>query len=77
MRITTETRIEMKAADLKDLTVVELEDKLSDERAAVAKLKFNHTVSDLEDPAQIKHRRRDIARYLTELRQRELQQEKA
>lgn len=64
----------MKAADLKELTVAELEDKLAEERATVAKLRFNHTVSDLENPAQLKYRKRDIARILTELRQRQLQQ---
>lgn len=67
----------MKAADLKELTVAELEDKLSEERESVSKLKFNHAVSDLENPAQLKHRRKDIARLLTELRSRELEQKKA
>ena len=66
----------MKAADLIELTVQELEDKLSDEREAFAKLRFNHTVSDLENPAQLQHRKKDIARILTELRKRELEQDK-
>lgn len=65
--------IEMKAADLKELTVQELEDKLSDDREAFAKLRFNHAVSDLENPMQLKQRKRDIARMLTELRRRELE----
>ena len=67
----------MKSADLKELTVQELTDKLSDEREAFAKLRFNHTVSDLENPAQLKHRKKDIARILTEIRRRELEQDKA
>ncbi len=65
----------MKAADLKELTVQELEDKLGDEREALAKLRFNHAVSDLENPMQLKHRKRDIARMLTELRKRELEKD--
>ncbi len=65
----------MKAADLKELTVQELEDKLGDERETLAKLRFNHAVSDLENPMQLKHRKRDIARMLTELRKRELEKD--
>ncbi len=66
----------MKATDLKELTLQELEDKLGEERETLAKLRFNHAVSDLENPMQLKHRKRDIARMLTELRKRELAKDK-
>ena len=33
---------------------------------------LNHSVSPLDNPTKIKEKRRDIARFLTELRQREL-----
>ena len=52
----------MKMSDLKDLTIQELEDKLEDERQAVNKLRFDHTVSPLEDPMELRRKRKDIAR---------------
>ena len=61
-----------KGTELKDLTVVELQDKLQEERSALTKLRFNHTVSPIESPMQLRSKRRDVARILTELRKREL-----
>jgi large subunit ribosomal protein L29 len=61
-----------KGTELKDLTVQELQDKLQEERNALTKLRFNHTVSPIESPVMLRHKRKDVARILTELRQREL-----
>jgi large subunit ribosomal protein L29 len=61
-----------KGLELKDLSVVELKDKLQEERSALTKLRFNHTVSPIESPMQLRAKRKDVARILTELRKREL-----
>ncbi|HEX2616070.1 MAG TPA: 50S ribosomal protein L29 [Flavobacteriales bacterium] len=61
-----------KGQELKDLTVVELQDKLQEERGALGKLRFNHAVSPVESPAQLRTKRKSVARLLTELRKREL-----
>ena len=61
-----------KRTELKDLTVVELKDKLQEERASLTKLRVAHTVSPIESPVQLRTKRKDVARILTELRQREL-----
>lgn len=61
-----------KGNELKDLTVVELQDKLQEERSALTKLRFAHTVSPIENPMQMRAKRKEVARVLTELRQREL-----
>ena len=61
-----------KGNELKDLTVVELQDKLQEKRSTLTKLRFNHTVSPIENPMQMRAERKEIARILTELRQREL-----
>ncbi len=61
-----------KGTDLKDLTEVELRDKLSDERSTLTKLRFNHAVSPIENPMMMRHKRKEVARILTELRKREL-----
>jgi len=61
-----------KGTDLKGLTVVELNDKLQEERTSLTTLRFAHTVSPIESPVQLRTKRKEVARILTELRQREL-----
>ncbi len=59
-----------KQDNLKDLTELELKDKLSSERDNLSKLRFNHAVSPVESPAQLRSTRRSVARILTEMRRR-------
>lgn len=61
-----------KGTDLKDLTLVELQDKLQDERSTLKKVRFSHAVSPVENPMQLRFKRKSVARLLTELRKREL-----
>ena len=61
-----------KGTDLKDLTLVELQDKLQDSRGTLNKLRFNHTVSPIDSPMQLRSKKKEVARILTELRKREL-----
>ena len=62
----------MKTMELKELETKELAERIEAEVAKYEQMKFNHTVSPLENPSLIKAARRDIARMKTELRQREL-----
>ncbi len=62
----------MKVNELKQLADKDLREKLEQTEATLNNLKFNHQVTPLENPMQIKAVRRDIARMKTELRQREL-----
>lgn len=57
---------------LGDLTDLELKDKLESERGALTKVRFNHAVSPVESPAQIRSMRKNVARILTEMRRREI-----
>ncbi|HMN05748.1 MAG TPA: 50S ribosomal protein L29 [Flavobacteriales bacterium] len=59
-----------KKDSLKDLTAVELQDKLQTERETLRKLRFNHAVSPVESPAQLRSSRKVVARILTEMRRR-------
>lgn len=59
-----------KKLNLKDLTDQELAEKLKDDTAQYVKLKFNHTVSQIESPTRIRKTRRDIARMKTEITKR-------
>jgi len=60
----------MKAVELKEFSVGDLHEKLANERASLAKLKFQHAVSGLESPLQIRNARKSIARILTEINSR-------
>lgn len=52
--------------DIKQYVTEDLESKISESKEAVKRLKFNHAVSTLGNPAEIRAKRRDIARLLTE-----------
>jgi large subunit ribosomal protein L29 len=62
----------MKAAEIKNLSNEEVFDRLNAEKEALSQLQLAHAVSDLENPVQIRYKRKDVARILTEMRKREL-----
>ena len=62
----------MKISEIRELTTAELAERIETESANYANMKFNHTISPLEDNSQIKKLRRDIARMKCELHSREL-----
>jgi large subunit ribosomal protein L29 len=62
----------MKVAEIKELTNAEIEERLAVETDNLSRLKLNHAISPLDNPSQIKAIRRGIARMITELRRREL-----
>jgi len=63
----------MKTAEIKDLSVNDLKEKISEMELKQQKVVLTHSISPLENPLQIKWSRRDIARLKTELRKRELE----
>jgi len=63
--------------DIKELTTDELWEKVKNEKSRYKKLRFNHEVSPLDNPKMLKELRKDIARLMTEIRERELREEKA
>lgn len=66
----------MKTSEIVELTLEELNDKLQVETESYDKLRMSHTVSSLENPMQIRQRRKTLARLKTELRKRQLQANK-
>ena len=62
----------MKTAEIKELSVADLKEKIEDMEEQQNKLVLAHSVSQLENPVQIRHNRKTIARLKTELRTREL-----
>ena len=55
----------MKAAELRELSVAELEQKLVDLKSELFNLRFQHTVNQLENPLRLVAVRKDIARVKT------------
>ncbi len=56
----------MKAHELRDLTISELEARLEDEHEILEDLRFNKAIAgQLENPARVKLARREVARLKT------------
>ena len=62
----------MKIAEIRELSTKELVERIEAEAVALYRMEINHSISPLDNPAQIKLTRRMIARMKGELRQREL-----
>ena len=60
----------MTSAEIKDIATKDLVERIEAEKVQLGKLKVQHAVSPVENPSVIKKNRRDIARMLTILRQR-------
>lgn len=62
----------MKISEIRQIPAAELAERLADEVAKYDQLVLNHSISPLENPAQIKDARRTIAKIKTVLRENEL-----
>ena len=62
----------MKAAEIRDLTSEDLNEKLKEARAELFNLRFQMATSQLDNTARVKLVKKDIARILTEKHAREL-----
>ncbi|MCR4681607.1 MAG: 50S ribosomal protein L29 [Bacteroidales bacterium] len=66
----------MKQKVINELTTPEVKERLDVEKDQLVKMRLNHAISPLENPQLIKEQRRTIARLYTELRKRELNDNK-
>lgn len=62
----------MKAKDLREKTSEELVQEIAQLKEQLFKLRFQHVTNQLENTAQLKSTRRDLARVETIIREREL-----
>ena len=62
----------MKIAEIRQIPVNELAERTNAEVAKYNQMLLNHSISPLENPAQIKEQRRTIAKMKTMLRENEL-----
>lgn len=67
----------MKASELRDMTMNELDNKLAELKSELFNLRFQLATGQLDNPMRIKVVRKDIARVKTVTRERELKELKA
>ncbi len=60
----------MKTFEIKDLSDAELQKRIADEKESLAHMKFQQATKQIENTAQLKLLRRDIARMTTMLNER-------
>lgn len=60
----------MKKADLKGLSVEQLQQQIAEEKNRLQKMKFAHAITPIENPKRITESRKVIARLSTELSSR-------
>ena len=63
----------MKAAEIREMSIADLRERIELEIANLDNMKINHTISPLEDTSKISKTRKDIARMMTILAEKEAQ----
>ena len=61
----------MKVSEAREMSIADLKDRISVSRTQLDTMKLNHAVSPLEDTSQFEKLRKDIARMLTVLAEKE------
>ncbi len=61
----------MKQAEIKELSVADLQEKLNTLQKSYSDLKLAHAISPLENPLELRALRRTVARVATELNNRQ------
>ena len=64
----------MKISEVREMSVADLRDRIAVEKANLDMMKMNHAISPLEDTSKFKKSRKDIARMLTVLTEKEKEQ---
>ena len=60
----------MKAADVRNMSETDILEKIKEENANLAKMKFSHNIAGTENPMLLRAKRREIARMKTVLNER-------
>lgn len=60
----------MKAKDIRELTDQEIRARIVEDEEMLLKMRFNHAISEIENPAKIRETKRIIARLKTVLSER-------
>ncbi len=63
----------MKASEVREMSIADLRERIEIEKNNLNTMKVNHTISPLEDTSKISKARKDIARMMTILAEKEKQ----
>ena len=66
----------MKASEIREMSISDLRERIEAEKANLDMMKINHAISPLEDTSKIRKTRKDIARMITILAEKEMQRKK-
>jgi len=64
----------MKANEIREMTAAELNAKLADLKSELFNLRFQHATNQLDNPLKLKYTKKEIARVMTILREKELKE---
>lgn len=60
----------MKAKEIRELSVNEIQQRIADEKESLQHLNFQHAIADIQNPMQLRHARRLVARLQTILKEK-------
>ena len=63
----------MKTNEIRKLTTEEINKKIAESKEELLKLRFKQATGNLENPARIRELRKDVARFKTILKEREIE----
>ena len=63
----------MKASEIREMSIADIRERIEIEQKNLDTMKINHTLSPLEDTSKIAKARKDIARMMTILAEKESQ----
>jgi len=66
----------MKGSEIKELSTQEIIERIDDYKSVLVRMRLNHAVSPLDNPNKIGATKRDIARLKTELKARQVNENK-
>ena len=61
----------MKTSEVREMSIADLQDRIQVERNRLENMKLNHAISPLENTSEFKKIRKDIARMITILAEKE------
>ncbi len=66
----------MKPSEIKELSTQEILERIDDFKKVLTRMRLNHAVSPMDNPNKIGQTKKDIARLKTELRSRQINENK-
>ena len=61
----------MKASEVREMSIADIRERIEIEKGTLENMKINHAISPLEDTSKIAKARKDIARMMTILAEKE------